>query len=432
MLDIKLFRTNPEVILKDHEKRGRSPEIVYKVMELDERWRETRKKADQLRARRNAASKEIQMLKKAKDKKNIERVKALIQEMSETKKEIEKLGEEEERLKKERDSLLMRIPNILHESVPVGEDDKDNVPVRYWGEIKEFDFELKPNGVLAEALDNADFERASKVAGTGFVYVKNELVILDLSLQYFGLKKLMEKGYVPLYPPLMLRRRPYEGVTDLADFENVMYKIENDDLYLIATSEHAIGAMYMDEILEEGVLPLKFAGISPCFRREVGAHGIDTRGFFRLHQFNKIEQFVFCKPEESWDLHEEMISNAEAIFQSLEIPYRVVNVCTGDIGTVAAKKYDLEVYSPRQKKYIEAVSCSNCTSYQARRLNIRYRKKGGENEFVHTLNSTAIATSRALVAILENNQREDGSVAVPKVLHSLTGFKEIVPKNVKR
>ncbi|HID71545.1 MAG TPA: serine--tRNA ligase, partial [Thermoplasmata archaeon] len=371
-------------------------------------------------------------LKKAKDKKNIERVKALIQEMSETKKEIEKLGEEEERLKKERDSLLMRIPNILHESVPVGEDEKDNVPVRYWGEIKEFDFELKPNGVLAEALDNADFERASKVAGTGFVYVKNELVILDLSLQYFGLKKLMEKGYVPLYPPLMLRRRPYEGVTDLADFENVMYKIENDDLYLIATSEHAIGAMYMDEILEEGVLPLKFAGISPCFRREVGAHGIDTRGFFRLHQFNKIEQFVFCKPEESWDLHEEMISNAEAIFQSLEIPYRVVNVCTGDIGTVAAKKYDLEVYSPRQKKYIEAVSCSNCTSYQARRLNIRYRKKGGENEFVHTLNSTAIATSRALVAILENNQREDGSVAVPKVLHSLTGFKEIVPKNVKR
>ena len=274
----------------------------------------------------------------------------------------------------------------------------------------------------------ADFERAGKVSGSGFVYVKHDLVMLDFALQFYGLQLLRKNGYIAVSPPLMIRRRPYEGVTDLGDFESVMYKIQDDDLYLIATSEHAIGAMYLDEIIEEQELPMRFAGISPCFRREVGAHGIDTRGFFRLHQFNKIEQFIFCRPEESWDFHEELIANAEEIFQGLELPYRVVSVCTGDIGTVAAKKYDLEVFSPRQEKYIEAVSCSNCTGYQARRLNTRYRRKGGENEFVHTLNSTAIATSRALVGILENNQREDGSVEVPGVLQELTGFKELLPR----
>jgi len=425
MLDIRLFRAEPETILKDHEKRGRDPELVYKVIELDKQWRETRKKADELRAPRNSASKEIQQLKKA--RKDEERVSQLIREMGAIKKEIEESGITENRLKGERDALLMRVPNILHESVPVGEGDHDNVPIKHWGEIKEFDFELKPNGLIAENLNMADFDRAGKVAGSGFVYEMGDLVMLDFALQYYGLQILRKNGYTAISPPLMLRRRPYEGVTDLGDFENVMYKIQDDDLYLIATSEHAIGAMYMDELLEENDLPMRFAGISPCFRREVGAHGIDTRGFFRLHQFDKIEQFIFCRPEESWDFHEELIRNAEEIFQGLEIPYRVVSVCTGDIGTVAAKKYDLEVYSPRQEKYIEAVSCSNCTGYQARRLNIRYRKKGSENEFVHTLNSTAIATSRALVSILENNQREDGSVEIPKVLHALTGFRELVP-----
>ena len=429
MLDIKLFRAEPDIILNDHEKRKRSPELVYKVIEFDKGWRETRQKADELRARRNSAGKEIQQLKRSGDSKDNAMVDQLIKEMGTIKKDIEETGVEENRLKEERNSLLMRIPNILHESVPVGEGDEDNVPVRHWGEKRNFDFELKPNGLIAEDLNMADFERASKVAGSGFVYVKHDLVMLDFALQYFGLQVLRKNGYTPIYPPLMLRRKPYEGVTDLGDFEDVMYKIQDDDLYLIATSEHAIGAMYMDEILEESELPMRLAGISPCFRKEVGAHGIDTRGFFRLHQFNKIEQFIFCRPEESWDFHEELITNAEEIFQALEIPYRVVSVCTGDIGTVAAKKYDLEVYSPRQEKYIEAVSCSNCTSYQARRLNIRYRKKGGENEFVHTLNSTAIATSRALVSILENNQREDGSVEVPKVLHPITGFKELVLQN---
>jgi len=428
MLDIRLFRDNPELIFKDHEKRGRDPGMVHKVIELDRQWRETRRRADELRARRNSASKQIQELKKSPETRNGDEVTALIREMGAIKKDIEQAGKDEVKLKEERDRLLMRVPNILHETVPVGEGDEDNVPVRHWGEKKSFDFELKPNGVLAENLDMADFERAGKVSGSGFVYVKHDLVMLDFALQFYGLQLLRKNGYIAVSPPLMIRRRPYEGVTDLGDFESVMYKIQDDDLYLIATSEHAIGAMYLDEIIEEQELPMRFAGISPCFRREVGAHGIDTRGFFRLHQFNKIEQFIFCRPEESWDFHEELIANAEEIFQGLELPYRVVSVCTGDIGTVAAKKYDLEVFSPRQEKYIEAVSCSNCTGYQARRLNTRYRRKGGENEFVHTLNSTAIATSRALVGILENNQREDGSVEVPGVLQELTGFKELLPR----
>ncbi len=424
MLDIKLFREDPEIIFRDHEKRGRDPALIHKVIELDKKWRDNRARADHLRAKRNEASRQIPQLRKSKEPGDREKAAELIKEMSTIKKEIEDTGKEEMELKSQRDVVLMRVPNILHDSVPVGEGDHDNVPVRHWGEKKTFDFELKPNGSLAEELDLADFERAAKVSGAGFVYVKHDLVMLDFALQLYGLQLLRKNGYITVSPPLMIRKRPYEGVTDLGDFEDVMYKIEGDDLYLIATSEHAIGGMYLDEIIEDEDLPIRFAGISPCFRREVGAHGIDTRGFFRLHQFNKIEQFIFCHPEDSWEFHEELIQNAEKIFQGLDLPYRVVNVCTGDIGTVAAKKYDLEIYSPRQDKYIEAVSCSNCTSYQSRRLNTRYRK-GGSTEFPHTLNSTAIATSRALVGILENYQREDGSVAIPKVLQPFTGFTEL-------
>uniref|UniRef100_UPI0026180355 serine--tRNA ligase n=1 Tax=uncultured Methanofollis sp. TaxID=262500 RepID=UPI0026180355 len=219
-------------------------------------------------------------------------------------------------------------------------------------------------------------------------------------------------------PPYMMNRAAYEGVTDLADFENVMYKIDGEDEFLIATAEHPMAAMFKDEIFEADALPIKFAGISPCFRREIGSHGIDTKGLFRVHQFNKIEQFIFCRPEDSWTFHEELLANAEAVFQGLGLPYHVVNICTGDIGTVAAKKYDLEVWMPRENRYRETVSCSNCTSYQATRLNIRMRSPTDfkEKEFIHTLNSTAIATSRAIRAILENYQQEDGSVEVPKVL----------------
>jgi seryl-tRNA synthetase len=223
----------------------------------------------------------------------------------------------------------------------------------------------------------------------------------------------------------MMRRKPYEGVTALEDFENVMYKIEGEDSYLIATSEHPIAAMLMNETLDEKKLPLKFVGLSSCFRKEIGSHGVDTRGLFRVHQFNKVEQFIFCKPSDSWKLHEELLKNAEHLMQKLKIPYRITSICTGDIGIVAAKKYDVEAWFPRQKAYREVISCSNCTSYQAVRLNIKYLNRSSEKEYVHTLNSTAIATGRTMAAIAENYQNKDGSISVPEVLQPYLGKKKI-------
>jgi len=236
----------------------------------------------------------------------------------------------------------------------------------------------------------------------------------------------VKQGFTAVFPPFLMRRAAYEGVVDLADFENVMYKIEGEDLYLIATSEHPIGAMFMDEVVDAARLPLTLTGLATQFRREIGAHGVDTKGLFRMHQFNKVEQFVFCRPEDSGTWHEKLRANGEAIYRALEIPYRVVNCCTGDIGTIAAKKYDIEAWFPRQKAYREVISCSNCTDYQARRLNIRAGKVGGEKFVPHTLNATAMATSRGLVAVLENYQNADGSVTIPRVLRPYFGGQEAI------
>jgi seryl-tRNA synthetase len=279
--------------------------------------------------------------------------------------------------------------------------------------------------------DIVDVERAGKVAGARFFYLKKEGVLLDMALVNFAIEEMMKKGYDPIEPPFVMRRKPYEGVVALSDFEDVLYKVENEDLYLIATSEHPVAAMFMDEVLMAEDLPLKLCGFSTNFRKEAGAHGKDTRGVFRTHQFNKVEQFIFCKPEDSWKLHEELIHNAEELVQKLGLAYRVVNVCTGDIGTVAAKKYDIEAWMPAQNAYREIISCSNCTDYQARRLNIKYREKEGEapKGFVHTLNSTAVATGRTIVALIENYQQEDGSVIVPEVLRKyMGGIKKIAHK----
>jgi seryl-tRNA synthetase len=318
---------------------------------------------------------------------------------------------------------LMHLPNLLHESVPFGKDENDNVPIRTWGKAPKFSFKPKDHIDLALNLDIMDIERAGKIAGARFFYLKNEGVLLDMALMSFALEEMVKKGYRPVEPPFLMRREPYEGVVALSDFEDVLYKVEDEDLYLIATSEHPVAAMFMDEVLKAEDLPLKFVGISTNFRKEAGAHGKDTRGIFRTHQFNKVEQFIFCKPEDSWKIHEELIRNAEELVQKLGLPYRVVNVCTGDIGTVAAKKYDVEAWMPAQNSYREIISCSNCTDYQARRLNTKYREKEGEapRGFVHTLNSTALATGRTIVAILENYQQEDGSVVIPKVLRRYMG-----------
>lgn len=419
MIDIKFFRENPDIIKESEKKRGNDPSLVDKVIQLDKKQRELIKKADQLKHKRNVVTEEINKLKKA--GKSAE---ARIREMRKVVREIEQIDQKIKDVVAKRDKLRYSIGNILHESVPIGKTDADNVVLKVIGKPPKFTFKPKNHVELAEALGILDLERAAKVAGHGFYYLKNELAILDIALQRYALDFLRKKGYVVIEPPFMLRRKPYEGVVDLTDFEEVMYKIEGEDHYLIATSEHPMAAMHMNELFNEKDLPIKLTGFSPCFRKEVGAHGKYTKGLFRVHQFNKVEQFIFCKPEDSWKFHEELQKNAEELYKSLGIPFRVVNVCTGDIGPIAAKKYDIEVWMA-DGKYREAGSNSNCTSYQATRLNIRYITKDGKKEYVHTLNNTALATSRTMLAILENFQQKNGSVKIPPVLWKYTGFKVI-------
>lgn len=421
MLDVELLRKQPDLVRANLARR-RSPEVMARLdhfLQVDKAWRAKLAEVDALRTERNKLSEAVGAAKRAKQEPSPEtmaRSKALPQELAQRDAELQALRGELE-------GIAKRLPNLLHESVPEGKDDSENVQAKVWGTPRKPAFDIKPHGELVEAMGLADFARAAKVAGAGFVYLLGDLARLDFALQMFALDELRKRGFTTVQVPLMLRREPYEGVTDLADFENVMYKVTGgtEDLFLIATSEHAIGAMYMDEVLPEEKMPLRLAGISPCFRREIGSRGVDTRGLFRMHQFNKIEQFVFCSPEQSWAVHEEILENALHLFRSLEVPHRVVNVCTGDIGTVAAKKYDVEAWSPRQDKWMEVVSCSNCTDYQARRLRIRVGKHGGDKRVAHTLNSTAIATSRALVAILENHQNPDGTVTIPKALRPYMG-----------
>jgi len=429
MLDIKLIRENPETVKSNLKKRGtpENIEMLEELIETDRKWRQNLTNLNDLRHDRKVCTQEIATLKKAKQDaaSQVEKAKAIDQEITSAEKEVT----QEEQIVHD---LLMRLPNLLHETVPFGETDADNVEVKKWGTPQKFTFPIKNHMDLGTALDIIDVERAGKVTGARFFYFKGLGVLLDYALMNFAMETLASKDYTLIEPPYLMKREPYEGVTALGDFADVLYKIENEDLYLIATSEHPMAAMYMNEVFKQENLPLKLAGVSACFRKEAGAHGKDTRGIFRTHQFNKIEQFIFCTPEDSWKLHEELAANAEELLQKLELPYHMVNVCTGDIGTVAAKKYDFEAWMPAQGAYREVISCSNCTDYQARRLGIRYREKEGAapKGFVHTLNSTAIATGRTIVAILENNQQEDGSILIPKVLRKYMG--DIEKINMKR
>jgi seryl-tRNA synthetase len=423
MLDIKLIRENPDFVKNNLEKRG-SPETLQMLDDLivvDKEWRLNLTKLNDLRHERKQTTIEIAKLKKA-HQEAIEEVRNA-QDIDQRITLMEKhVAEQEQKMR----DLLMNLPNLLDRSVPHGKDSNDNIEIKTWGTIREFNFPIKNHIDLALELDLIDMERAGKVSGSRFFYLKNEVAMLDLALMSFAIEELAKKSYIPVIPPYLMKREAYEGVTALADFADVLYKEENEDLYLIATSEHPMAAMFMNETLKEHDMPIKLAGISTCFRKEAGAHGKDTRGIFRTHQFNKIEQFIFCNPEDSEKLHEELLQNAEDLLQKIGLPYHVVNVCTGDIGTVAAKKYDIEAWMPAQNGYREVVSCSNCTDYQARRLGIKYREKEGAapKSFVHTLNSTAIATGRTIVAILENYQNEDGTINIPEVLIKYMGNRE--------
>ena len=421
MLDIKFIRENPEVVRKDLERRNEKEKLEWleDLLKSDADYRKLLQDNQRLRQRRNEITDEINSLRK-----QGKEIREKVQEAKELPSAIKQSDEKIEELKKKIEYYLMRLPNILHESVPVGKDSNDNAVLRTFGKKPKFDFELKSHGELLQELGLANFEKAAEVSGNGFYYLMGDIARLELALVTFAVDFLSKKDYLLIEPPLMLRRKPYEGVTDLKDFETMMYKIEGEDLLLIATSEHPIAALLMNETFDEKQLPMKFIGFSPCFRKELGSHSIDTKGIFRVHHFNKVEQFIFCMPQDSWKFHEELLKNSEELFQKLKIPYRVVNICAGDIGIVAAKKYDIEAWFPRESLYREVVSCSNCTSYQAARLNIKYRK-GEEKEYLHTLNSTAIATGRAIRAIVENFQQKDGSIKVPTVLQKYMGKKVI-------
>jgi seryl-tRNA synthetase len=419
VLDVRLIRENPDTIREDLRKRGMLDKLplVDEAIEDDREWRRLKKMVEDLRHRQNELTAEISALKKSGQD-----ISSKLDDVRGIPAEIKRLESEAGARLSALESKLMGFPNILHPSVPVGKDDGDNVTVRTWGTPVRFDFTPKDHVEVLTRLGMLDIERAAKIAAARFYFLKGDAVKLEQSMMRYALDLLSKKGFTPVEPPFMMKREAYAGVTDLKDFGPVIYKIEGEDLYMIATSEHPLVAMRMDEILDGRELPLLYAGISPCFRVEAGAHGKDTKGIFRTHQFYKVEQIAFSKPgEESWNLHEQLIANAEELFQSLGLHHRIVNVCTGDMGTVAAKKYDLEAWMPGQERFREMVSCSNCTDYQARRLKIRYRERpGAETALVHTLNSTAV-TTRAVVAIVENFQQRDGTVRIPPPLISYMG-----------
>ncbi|HLC39787.1 MAG TPA: serine--tRNA ligase [archaeon] len=426
MLDIKLIRENPGVVRENLKRRHDAEKLkmLEDLIKSDKKWRELVAEINKLRARRNEVSLEI-----AKTKKEKKPTTKLMKEAADIPEKIKKLETESVKYEEKNRELLLKIPNLLHENVPYGKDDSENVEVKKWGKQPKFSFEPKSHVEILQDLELIDFERAAKVVGAGFYYMKGDLVKLDMALQRFALEHLEKKGFTFVHPPLMIGRKAYEGVTDLSDFELLTYKIEGTDDYLIATSEHPMAAMFKDEVINKNDLPVALAGISSCFRKEIGTHGKYTKGLFRVHQFNKVEQFVFCHPDQSWMWHEKLQQNSEELYQKLGLHYRVVNICTGDIGTLAAKKYDIEVWMA-DGKFREAGSNSNVTDYQARRLNVKWKEGPGKPSagFVHTLNNTALATSRTIIAIVEQFQQADGSVAIPKVLQQFMNGMEKLEK----
>jgi seryl-tRNA synthetase len=418
VLDVRLVREDPKAIISSLERRGALQKVplVDEAVRADAEWRRFKTEVDKLRHKQNELTAQVAAMKKRGDS-----IEAKLKEVRRIPKEIEDLEAKSAERYTRLNGILMRMPNLLHESVPTGKDETQSAVVRSVGKKPKFNFEPKHHIDLLAGLGMVDMERAAKVAGARFFFLKGDAVKLEHAIMQYALDFLRERGFTAVEPPFMLNRAAYEGVVNLEDFGPVIYKIEGEDLHLIATSEHPLVSMHMDEILEGSDLPIKYCGFSPCFRVEAGAHGKDTKGIFRGHQFYKVEQVVFCRPDESWKLHEELVSNVERIYQALEIPYRVVLLCSGDTGFMSAKTFDLEAWLPGQQNYREMASASNITDFQARRLHIRYREKqNAPTTLVHTLNSTAVVT-RTLVALVENFQQKDGTVNIPEVLGPYMG-----------
>ena len=419
MLEMKVFRENSKAIFDDLKKRNMPDDSAKSVIQMDQKWRELIDEGNKLRSQRNSISRSVgELKKKGKDGGS------LLNEMGQIKKRLSENESETKNALILREEARMKVPNILDNDVPIGRGEEDNQELTIHGPKKKSKT-AKSHQDIMEIIEGADLKRAANISGRRFYFLTGDLARLEMALINYAIDVLCEKGYSLTIPPFMMNRKAYEGVVDLNDFEDVMYKIEDHDLYLIATSEHPMTSRFKNEIIEIKDEPLRYAGISTNFRKEVGAHGMSDRGIWRVHQFAKVEQVIICKPDDSQKLHDELVTNAKNIFEGLEIPFRIVDICTGDIGTVAARKFDLEAWMPSSQQWKEVVSASNCRNYQSVRLNMRYRTPEG-TEFPHTLNATAIATTRALASILENHQQADGSVAIPKVLQKWMGNQELI------
>lgn len=427
MIDIKLIRENPELVKENIKKKFQDQklELVDEVKKLDEDYRALRVRADELRGRRNTISKEIGQLMKQGLKEKAEEVKA---EVAKIAKEIEESEVKEIELEAAIKKIMMVIPNIVDPSVPVGKDDSENVEIEQFGTKREFDFEIPYHVDIMEKLDGIDLDAARKTSGNGFYYLKGDIARLHSSILSYARDFMINRGYTYYIPPFMIRSDVVTGVMSFSEMENMMYKIEGEDLYLIGTSEHSMIGKFIDTIIDENELPQKLTSYSPCFRKEVGAHGIEERGVYRIHQFEKQEMIVVCKPEDSMNYYNEMWKNSVDFFLSMDIPVRTLECCTGDLADLKVKSCDVEAWSPRQKKYFEVGSCSNLGDAQARRLKIRIKGEKG-NYFAHTLNNTVVAPPRMLIAFLENNLNEDGSINIPKALQPyMGGMEKISPK----
>ena len=422
MLDIKLIRENPEIVKENIKKKFQDKKLhlVDEIKKLDEQWRKSKFQADKLRAERNKISQEINKAKKQKQD-----IKPLIQKAKEIPEKIKKQEEKEKKLENQIKEILKQLPNIISKQTPIDKDETKNKTIKKSGKIPKFSFPIKNHVELIENLNLADFDSSARVSGTGFYYLKNELALLNQALIRFAIDFMNKKNYQYIEPPLMLNEKAIYASMDKQAIAESVYSIKDEDLNLIGTAEQSLLAMHSEDIISETELPKKYFSYSMCFRKEIGSHGINEKGLWRTHQFNKIEQFIFCKPEDSEKLYEELLKNSEEILTQLELPYRVLEICSGDLADWKFRSADLEVYRPTIKEYREVMSLSNCTDYQARKLNIKCIDKHGNRRILHTLNDTALATSRILVAIIENNQQKDGSIKIPKALWKYAGFKEI-------
>ncbi len=427
MIDIKLIRENPELVKENIKKKFQDSKlgIVDEVKQLDEDYRALRKQADELRNRRNTISKEIGQLMKQGLKEAAEQIK---KEVAEIGKQIEEDEKKELELEENIKNKMMVIPNIVDPSVPVGKDDSENQEIERFGTKREFDFEIPYHVDIMERLDGIDLDAARKTSGNGFYYLKGDIARLHSSILSYARDFMINRGFTYYIPPFMIRGDVVNGVMSFSEMENMMYKIEGEDLYLIGTSEHSMIGKFIDTIVDEKDLPQKLTSYSPCFRKEVGAHGIEERGVYRIHQFEKQEMVVVCKPEDSKDIYNELWKNTVDFFLTLDVPVRTLECCTGDLADLKVKSCDVEAWSPRQNKYFEVGSCSNLGDAQARRLKIRIKGENG-NYFAHTLNNTVVAPPRMLIAFLENNLNADGSVNIPKALQPyMGGMEKLVPK----